>query len=178
MKFRESARLRVPRVLDECRKACRHRLRQLRFAALCERTREQQGARIVVDAVAMRAIRYRMDSMLDHARTIAEREKMPGPHLRYEKALACGDDRINRKRSSRLELFVCRFEDRKITFGGLHPGHRSARRISAFAHGVTEDIVCQQAGDLGAQRFGIAKWNENAAPITQQFLGMPIKVSI
>src|ERR1700687_3694412 len=102
-----------------------------------------------------------MDRMLDHARTIAEREEMPDPHLGYEKALARGDDRINRKRKFRSGIFVRSFEYRKIALGGLYPSHRSARRISALAHGLTADVVCQKAGDLGAHGFGVAKRNEN-----------------
>src|SRR5713101_9332133 len=89
-----------------------------------------------------------MDGVLEHARTIAEREEMPDPHFRYDVSLAPRDDRINRKRYSRSDIFACNLEDRKIALGCLYPSHRSARRVSAFAHGVTADVVCQQAGDL------------------------------
>ena len=36
------------------------------------------------------------------------------------------------------------------------------------------DVVRQQTGDLGAQRFSIAKRNENAAPVAQELLGVPV----
>src|SRR5712692_5610675 len=116
-----------------------------------------------------------MDGVLEHARTIAEREEMPDPHFRYDVSLAPRDDRINRKRYSRSDIFACSLEDRKIALGYLYPSHRSARRVSAFAHGVTADVVRQQADDLGAQGFSIPKKNENATPITQQFLRVPVR---
>src|SRR5258708_40281949 len=112
-----------------------------------------------------------MDVVLAHARTIEELEEMPDPHLRYDVSLAPRDDRINRKRYSRSDIFACSLEDCKIALGCLYPSHRSARRVSAFAHGVTADVVCQQAGDLGAHRFRIPQRNENATPGTPPFLG-------
>src|SRR5260370_42468119 len=115
-----------------------------------------------------------MNGVLDHARTIAEREEMHDPQLRYDVSLAPRDVRTSRKRYSRSDIFECSLEDRKIALGCLYPSHRSARRVRAFAHGVTADVVCQQAGDLGAQGFGIPKMNENTAPVTQQFLGVEI----
>ena len=57
------------------------RLGQLRFAGVRKRAREQQGASVVVDTVAMGAIRHRMDGVLEHAGTVAEREEMPDPQL-------------------------------------------------------------------------------------------------
>src|SRR5438270_10756115 len=114
-----------------------------------------------------------MDGVLDHARIIAEREKMRGPQLLQDVSLVPRGHRINRKRYARSDIFACSLEDRKIALGRLYPSHRSARRVSAFAHGVTADVVCQQAGDLGAQSFGIAKRNENATAVTKQFLGAP-----
>src|ERR1700737_3947564 len=96
-----------------------------------------------------------MNGVLDHARTIAEREEMPDPQLRYDVSLAPRDDRINRKQYSRSDIFACSLEDRKIALGCLYPSHRSARRVSAFAHVVTADGVFQQGGDLGAHGLGI-----------------------
>src|ERR1700674_4245887 len=98
----------------------------------------------------MRPIWYTVDGMLDYAGTVAKREEMPDPHLRYDGALAREADRIDRRRTSGSDVCVCGFENREIPLGGLHPGHRAARPISAFAHGVTPNIVCQKAGDLGA----------------------------
>ena len=51
---------------------------------------------------------------------------MPDPHLRYDVSLAPRDDRINRKRYSRSNIFACSLEDRKIALGCLYPSHRSA----------------------------------------------------
>src|SRR5260370_37190843 len=115
-----------------------------------------------------------MDRMLDHARTIAEREEMPHPHFRYDRAFAPGNDRIDRRCNSAADIFACDFENRKITLGCLHPSHRSARRVCALAHCLTTYVVCQKSGDFGAQGFGIAKMDQNAVAVTSQFLGVPI----
>src|SRR5260370_21044526 len=111
-----------------------------------------------------------MNGVLDHARTIAEREEMHDPQLRYDVSLAPRDDRINRKRYSRSDIFACSLEDRKIALGCLYPSHRSARRVSAFAHGVTADVVCQQAGDLGGRGFRSPQQNEHRTAGTQEVL--------
>src|SRR5258708_9983537 len=99
---------------------------------------------------------------------------MPDPQLGYDVSLAPRDDRINRKRYSRSDIFACSLEDRKIALGCLYPSHRSARRVSAFAHGVTADLVLQQAVDLCAHGFGIPQRNENSTPLTQEFTGIPV----
>ena len=72
----EPTRVWVPGVLDEGRKACGERLGQLRFARARKRAREQQGASVVVDTVAVGAVRHGMDGVLEHARAVAEREEM------------------------------------------------------------------------------------------------------
>ena len=66
------------------------------------------------------------------------------------------------------------FECRQIALGRLRPCHGSAGRVRAFAHGVPADIVGQQCGDLRANGFRIAERNQNAAPVIQQFPGVPV----
>ena len=112
-----------------------------------------------------------MDRVLEHARAVAEREEMADPHLRNGGCLA------RERRSDQAEatisgraLLARRLEDREIALGRLRPRHRSARRIGALAHGMTADVVRQQAGDLGADRLGIAKRNQNAAPVASSSL--------
>src|ERR1017187_3910200 len=104
-----------------------------------------------------------MDGVLEHARTVAEREEMPDPHFRNAVSVALGDDRINWGQYSSPGVFARALEDCEIALGRLLPRHRSACRIRTFAHGVTTDVVCQQTGDLGAQGFDIPKRNQNAA---------------
>ena len=54
-------------MLDERGKAGRQSLGQTFFAGIVEGAGEQQGARIVVHAIAVRAIRYRMRRVLEQA---------------------------------------------------------------------------------------------------------------
>ena len=61
-----------------------------------------------------------------------------------------------------------------IALGGALPCHRSAGGIGALAHGLPPGIVGQQFRDFAADRRRIAKRNQNAAPIGQQFARVPI----
>ena len=65
-----------------------------------KRAREQQGARVVVDAIAMSAIRHGMDGMLEHARTVAERKEMPDLHLRDGEGPCLRERSASRQRNS------------------------------------------------------------------------------
>src|SRR5437667_10719145 len=66
----EPTGVRVPSVLDESREACRECLGQLRFASARKRVREQQGASIIVDTIAMGSPWTAMGAGLHHARTV------------------------------------------------------------------------------------------------------------
>ena len=133
-----------------------------------ERGREEQGAGVVVDAVAVRAVRHRIDGVLQHARAVAEREEMPDPNFR-KRAFLARKATIESTRGdiAAPALSLRGLENREIALGRLRPGHRSARRVGALAHGIAADIVRQQAGDLAADGFGIPERNQNAAPVAQ-----------
>src|SRR6266849_6454581 len=115
-----------------------------------------------------------MDGVLEYTCTIAERKEMSDPHLRNAVPLALRDDRINRKRYSRSGALARSLEYCEIALGRLRPRQRSACRVGPFAHGMTADVVFQQACNLSAYGFGIPKGNQNATPVTQQFLGVPV----
>jgi hypothetical protein len=116
-----------------------------------------------------------MDSVLEHPRTIAEREEMAHPHLRKGGCLPESNNRIKRNHIFRSDTLACSLKDQEIALGRLGPGHRPARRVCPLAHSVTADIVGQQAGNLGAHGCSIPEGNQNAASVTQQFLGMPVR---
>src|ERR1700733_16177317 len=115
-----------------------------------------------------------MNGMLEHACTIAERKEMSDPNLRYGVPASPGADRIDRESYSTPGILALSIEDSKIALCRLHPGHRSACRVGAFTHGIAADVVGQETRDFGAQSFGIGKGDQNAAPIAQQFLGVPV----
>ena len=125
----------------------------------------------------MRAVRHRVDRMLEHSGIVAEREEMADPDLR---TTALG--RAHQRTSAEARLivqgyFLCRALSKtvKVALCRLRPCHRSARRIGALAHRQPADIVRQQTGNLTADRLGVAERNQNAAPLSQQFLGVPIR---
>src|SRR5258706_14064468 len=67
----------IPRMLNERGKAGGQSLGQTFFAWIVEDTGEQQGARIVVHTIAVRAIRYRMRRVLEQAGIVAHGRKWP-----------------------------------------------------------------------------------------------------
>ena len=77
-------------MLHECREAA-VRARQWLFARRVERAGQQQGARIVVDTIAMRPVGHRMDGMLEQSGVIAHRQEMAELHLRRRQA-CCAQD--------------------------------------------------------------------------------------
>src|SRR5206468_3435523 len=52
----EPAGVRIPRMLDECGKACSDRLGQLRFAGIRKGAGKQEGTGVIINTVAMGAI--------------------------------------------------------------------------------------------------------------------------
>src|ERR1700730_4036483 len=109
-----------------------------------------------------------MNGVLEHACAVAERKEMPGSNVRYDVSVSPRDDRVSGKQYSRLGILALGFEGAKIALGRLHPSHRSACRVGALAHGMSADVVRQQARDLDAQSFGVAERNQNAATVAQQ----------
>ena len=61
-----------------------------------------------------------------------------------------------------------------VTLGGAFPRHGSADRIGAPAHRLPASVVGQQFRDFAADRRRVAKGNQNAASISQQFAGVPV----
>jgi hypothetical protein len=108
-----------------------------------------------------------MNGVLDHARTIAEREEMPDPHLRYDVSLAPRDDRINRKRYSRSDIFACSLEDRKIALGCLYPSHRSALCCSSSWSSRAQFEVALSEVGLNSDQL-IYRVHQRARPITSR----------
>ena len=161
-------------MLDERGKPCCHRLGQTRTARSTKRAREQQRARVVVDAIAMRTVGYRMNSMLQQSCAVAHGEQMIGFQRRND--MTCRPDTIpdGRRVVARLGRFACGFECREIALGGLLPCHRPARRIGPPAHAIPTDIVYQQCGDLRAYGLRIPKRNQNATPIIEQLPSVPV----
>ena len=82
---------------------------------------------------------------------------------------------IKHRRNFRHISYASCFKYIEIALGRLRPCHRSARGISAFAHGMASDIVRQQRGNFISDRSGIVEWNQNAAAISQKFFGVPIR---
>ena len=129
-------RVRIPRMLDECGEPGRQRFGQALLARLVERAGHQQRAGIVVDAIAMRAIRHAMDRVLKQPGVVAHGQKMPDAHLR--RGAGCrAKARFGRSAKSRRSRCARRprFERRKIALGDSLPCHASGcshRRVRAW----------------------------------------------
>src|SRR5882724_5008812 len=101
-------------MLDKCRKARRERLGQLGFTRILKCAREQQGPSIIIYTVAMGAVRDRIDCVLEHSCTVAEREEMADPHLRKGRCLRAGNNRTRRNDILRSAAPARSFKDREI----------------------------------------------------------------
>ena len=88
----KSLRVGIPSVLDKRGKPRRQHLRQSMFAGDVERARQQQRAGIIVDAIAMGAIRHAVNGMLEQSGIVAHRQEMIDaafPAARGCRAAAC-----------------------------------------------------------------------------------------
>src|SRR3989442_10130867 len=75
--------IRVPGMLDEGGKARRNLFGQVTFAKASEPRCKNQSARIVIDAIAVRAIRHRVNGMLQQAGAVAHGQEMSERYLRH-----------------------------------------------------------------------------------------------
>src|SRR5271156_2238126 len=97
----------------------------------------------------MCTIRHRMDGVLEHAGAVTERKQMPDPNLRCSVSASPGTDGIDRECYSTPGILALSLEDGQIALCRLHPGHRSACRVGAFAHGIAAGVVGQGNGGFG-----------------------------
>ncbi len=161
-------RVGVPGMLNKRREPRRQDFRQLRFAGVVQRAGQQQRARIVVDAIAVRAVGHRVNGMLQKPRVVAHREKMRCAHIGKFILIRAGGG-LRRSIGDARGVEGC-----QIAHGALLPGHLAAGGIGALAHGMPANVVGEQSDDLLADGFRIAERHEHTAAVGQQFFRMPI----
>ena len=128
-------------MLNKRRKASDDGIGQLHFANILEQARKQQRAGVVINTVAVSAIRHRITGMLENAGAIAQRKEMSNLDLRYDVSISQSGHRTDRKVYSGLRIPALGPERGKVALRRLHPRHRAARRIGSFADGVTTKVV-------------------------------------
>ena len=69
----------------------------------------------------------------------------------------------------------CIFEGGHVTLGRALPCHRPAGSVGALAHRLPPRAIGKQSCYFVAGLHRVAKGNENAAPVGQQFARMPIR---
>src|SRR6202000_1848102 len=77
----KSLYIRIPGMLNEGGKSRRQSFRQPLFARIVERTGHKQRAGVVVDAIAVGAVRYAMNGMLKQSCVVAHRQEMAELHF-------------------------------------------------------------------------------------------------
>ncbi len=65
-------------------------------------------------------------------------------------------------------------EDIDIAFRRSFPRHGAAACVGAHADGLPANTVGEQIRDLVTDRVGIAKWNQDAAPVREQLACVPV----
>ena len=126
--------------------------RQFFLIGMRKLARQQQGTRVVVDAVPMRAVRHGMDGMLQHAGAVAERQKVSGRYFRKVLFSAPRMVELDRHHGGRAGPRMQILEAGKIASCRLRPGHRPPFGESTRPHGVSAHVVGQQSGDLSGHR--------------------------
>ena len=72
----------IPRMLHKGGEAGRQNVRKRTLASFIERAGQQQRACIVIDAIAVRAVGYRMHGVLKQSGIVAHRQEMRQLHVR------------------------------------------------------------------------------------------------
>jgi hypothetical protein len=120
-----------------CTKAAsagRQNFGQALLARIVERAGHQQRAGVVVDAIAVRAIRHRMHRVLKQAGVVAHRQEMAELHA-GRRACRAGRLLFARRAMTRSHVPAPRaFEGGQVALRNALPGHRPAARIGALAH--------------------------------------------
>ncbi len=161
-------------MLDEGGKPRRQDFRQPLFAGVVERAGQEQRAGVVVDAIAVGAIRHAVNGMLKQSGVVAHRQEMAELHFRRRAAVA--QQRIGVRARNGLEPMPAPgiLKYRHVALGGSFPCHGAAARIGALAHRLPKHVVGQELCDFDAERGRVAKGHQNAAAVGEQFAGMPI----
>ena len=137
---------------------------QWRFAGARKGAGEQQGARVVIDAVAVGAVRYRIDGVLQYAGSVAKGEEVAGLDLRQRVPLSPGSHSTDRQQNCRPSEFAAGLEAREIAFGRLRPRHRSARAWRTPAHAPAASSVW--SGRRSRRSGPGIAGEQNAAPVS------------
>ena len=161
-------------MLDESGQPGGQRFGQALLAWVIERARQQQRPRVVIDAIAMVPVRHAMDRMLEQPGIVAHGQKMADAHLRRSAAAARRRALAGPQNHARPARPPSGFERGQVALGVSLPCHAPAARIGALAHRLQPPVAGQQRRDLGAGRGGIAKWNQYAMSVSQQFPCVPI----
>ena len=162
-------------MLDEGGKPRRQDFRQALFARIVECAGDEQRTGIVVDAVAVGTVGHAVNGVLKQSGIVAHRQEMIELHFRRRAAVAQQRAGIGACDGLQPMPAAGIFEHRHVTLGGAFPRHGAAAGISALAHRLPKHVVCQQLGDFNAERGRVAKWNQNATAVCEQFTGMPIR---
>src|SRR5690349_17623061 len=131
----EALRLRIPRMLNECREAPGQLIGHRLLAGCVERARQRQCARVVVNTVTMRSIRNGTDRVLKQPRVIAHEMEVAelnrGGKRPALRGRAVTWDRPHRWPSRGAHTL----EQADIALGRSRPSHRAAAGIRPRSHG-------------------------------------------
>ncbi len=145
---------------------------------LVERKRQDQGARVVIGAVAFGIVGQVEGGMLQDAGRIGHAQQVGQVHR--------GQLRCPTKRFLLAGKFPLRagfhiapgpgfLEAFHVSFGHPRPGHIAAVNIGLPADGIGQAFILQQVEHAVRNGLRIAEGDQHAAPVCQQFLGIPVR---
>ena len=151
---------------------CPHGLRVL--AQFTEQHGEDEGAGVIVGAVAFGKIRNTEDSVLEdaggigHAREVTQLDGRQFPRLLVERL---GSKRLSRRRR---HFQPGTLERTHVHLRHVAPDHLAADAVGVLANGVAAGIVPEQAGHFTRDGGCVAEWHQHTAVFRQQFGGVPV----
>src|SRR6185436_6200581 len=170
----KAARVRIPRVLHERCEPHGQCFGQARLAGRIESAGYEQRAGVVVDAIAVGAIRYGVYRMLEQSSLVAHREQVPELHLRRSRTVMLDHGLGARRYDSESLLAPNPFEGGKVALRRSLPGHRAAAEVSAPAHALSPRVVGEQARDGCTDCRRISKRHQDAALVRKQLARVPV----
>ena|SRR3970040_1514181 len=115
-------RIGIPGILDEGSQPARQCFGQTLLTWCVERTRQEQGAGIVIDTITVGAIGHRMDCMLEKAGVVTHRQKVSDLHFGRRLA-AGGSDALIKPRNRPRAMPSSAFKSGDVTLCRSFPCH-------------------------------------------------------
>ena len=144
------------------------------LAQLAEEDRQNEGARVVVGAVALGEVGDAEDRVLEDAGGIGHPGEMVELQLRqlpWPLVERLGDQGFS---GARRPVPPRPLERVHVELGDVAPDHVAPQLVGVLPNGVPPGVVLQQGGHLTGDRRCIAERHQHASSVAQELGGVPV----